>query len=104
MAQPDRAGRVLEEHREHRRDEDRVRDLLTEHGGVLVLAGVSRKQPALIRTAQQNRTVFVEVFLDESGEPLVEGKLEPNAVLDVVLRKDQPERLIRTAGADKVFL
>src|SRR5258708_6460911 len=82
---------------------DALGDLGAEHVRRLRLTGDAREQPRRVGAAHECRPELLDVFIDEPGEIFVERKFEVDPVLDVIVREDQPEWRVRTAGLDQVL-
>lgn len=84
MPQENGRGRMPELVRRDTRP-DRLPDALGDLGAERVrrldAAGLARKQPRIIRSAQQDRTKLVYIFVDEVAQNLVERKLERHPFL-----------------------
>ena len=77
-------------------------DLHAHNAGSLVSTVFAGKQPRGIRSARQHRQVVMHIFRDQSGQRLLQNKLERDPVFYVVVRELQPIGRLRahSCGTD----
>ena len=65
---------------------------------------LAREQPGRVRSAKQRGPVLMNIFVDEICQGLIELEVEIDTVLHVIMRKNQPVRLVQATRFDEVFV